>query len=647
MKNQHQPRAVVKEQHLASLVPLLSFRVHHPRRVCEGGPSYEPTSARQISSQPTNDCLLARGSSLSDSPIRIGTRTETENRVNDRKRNHFTNSNRYRFVDFSARQISSKPANARAWQLLLVFFFSCSAALAQTKPPLSQPRSNELRTAKLLETARQKPNELYDFLLRMPKGADLHNHLSGAVYAESFIRAAVEDRICIDVARLSLTKPTAASPSASPACDSGAVPAAKAYQDQHLYDSLIDAFSMRAFVPTPGVTGHDHFFDTFDHFGDDTLDPRHTGEWLHEVAARAASQNEQYLELMWTPDFSHTAASANTVGWHSDFAQMRDALLTGGLRDDVSVARAEFDRAEATRQKLENCGHENELPACRVQIRYLYQVLRGFPKEQVFAQTLLGFETASTDPRVVGINYVMPEDGYVSMSDYALHMRIVGFLHEIYPKVHISLHAGELAPGMVPYEGLCCHVRLAVESAHAERIGHGVDVMYEDRPYDLLKEMAARHVMVEINLTSNDVILGVTGKNHPLPIYLRFGVPVALSTDDEGVSRINLTHEYVRAVETYGLRYDDLKKMVRAGLEHSFLPGSSLWSAPDDFTRAVSACSSETRGAEKPSSGCALFLKNSAKAQQQWELERRFRAFELTREAPHLRDVSTQIDATP
>src|SRR6202030_733781 len=174
----------------------------------------------------------------------------------------------------------------------------------------------------------------------------------------------------------------------------------------------------------------------------------------------------------------------------------------------------------------------------------------------------------------------------------------------------------------------CCHIRLAVEMAHAERIGHGVDVMYEDRPYDLLKEMAAKHVMVEINLTSNDVILGASGKDHPFPIYRKFHVPVALSTDDEGVSRIDVTHEYVRAVETYSLSYADLKQMVRTGLEHDFLPGTSLWREQDVFTRAVAACSSEFLGAEKPSAGCAAFLKSSEKAQQQWELERRFREFE-------------------
>jgi adenosine deaminase len=111
-------------------------------------------------------------------------------------------------------------------------------------------------------------------------------------------------------------------------------------------------------------------------------------------------------------------------------------------------------------------------------------------------------------------------------------------------------------------------------------------------------------------------------------MYRQFRVPVALSSDDEGVSRIDLTHEYVRAVQTYALHYSDLKQMVRTSLEHSFLPGASLWGAPDVFTRVVPACTQDSPGAEKFSSRCADFLKSSEKASQQWELERRFRAFE-------------------
>ena len=148
-------------------------------------------------------------------------------------------------------------------------------------------------------------------------------------------------------------------------------------------------------------------------------------------------------------------------------------------------------------------------------------MLRGFPPEQVFAQTLLGFETVRAsmkahDDTWVGINFVMPEDGYISMRDYTLQMQMLDYLHSVYPEVHISLHAGELAPGLVPPEGLRFHIRQAVELGHAERIGHGVDVMYEDNAPGLLKELAQNHVMVEINLSSNEGILGIEGDEHPL-----------------------------------------------------------------------------------------------------------------------------------
>jgi len=509
--------------------------------------------------------------------------------------------------------------------LLLLAAASASAQAAARAEKLTPA---EARVEMKLEAARANPLDLYAFLHRMPKGADLHVHLSGAVYAETFIQDSAEDSLCIDIATHAFEKPRASSTSLAPACADGQVPASSALQDQHLYDALVDAFSMRSFVPATGNSGHDHFFDSFDKFDGDALNPSHLGEWVDEIASRAAAQNEQYLELMHTPNFEHTVALSKSVAWNDDFAKLRDDLLAHGLRDDVAVARGEIDGAEKNRRQIEHCGQTGAAPACHVEIRFLYQVLRGFPKEQVFAQTLLGFETASADPLVVGINFVMPEDGYISMRDYDLHMRMVGFFHALYPKVHISLHAGELAPGLVPYEGLCCHIREAIDIGHAERIGHGVDVMYENRPYDLLGEMAAKHVMVEINLTSNDVILGITGKNHPLPIYRRYNVPVALSTDDEGVSRIDLTHEYVRAVETYGLHYADLKQMARTGMEHDFLPGESLWRAPDAFGDPVAACAHDGLGAEKPSAKCASFLDHSDKARAQWELERRFRAFE-------------------
>jgi adenosine deaminase len=512
---------------------------------------------------------------------------------------------------------------------ILALLALSTASPAQTsRAPGATMTALEKRASLSIESVRTSPLELRNLLLKMPKGADLHNHLYGAVYAESWIGDAAEDHLCIDPAAIRGTKPVFSPPDQQQpiSCGHGKIPAAEVFNDQNLYDQLVDAFSMRGFVPSPGVTAHDHFFRAFTQFSG--VSEVHLGEWLDEIASRADRQNEQYIELMHTPDFKHSAKAGYEIGWQDDLAGFRDALLAKGLAPDISAARAAIDADEAIRSQHEHCGQPNASSACRVQIRYLCQVLRGFAKQQVFAQTIFCFELASVDPRFVGINFVMPEDGYISMTDYALQMRMVGFLHPLYPKVHISLHAGEISPGLVPYEGLCCHIRLAVEQAFAERIGHGVDVMYEQRPHELLKELAAKHIMVEINLSSNDAILGVAGRHHPLPIYRKFGVPVALSTDDEGVSRIDLTHEYVRAVETYDLRYMDLKQMVRTGMEHNFLPGASLWAAPDKFTVTISACAHDSLGTEKPSKSCTVFLNSSEKARQQWELERRFHAFE-------------------
>jgi adenosine deaminase len=135
--------------------------------------------------------------------------------------------------------------------------------------------------------------------------------------------------------------------------------------------------------------------------------------------------------------------------------------------------------------------------------------------------------------------------------------------------------------------------------------------MYEDRPHELLQELTAKHIMVEINLTSNDLILGIKGKDNPLALYRAAHVPLALSTDDEGVSRIDITHEYEKAVEEQGLGYLDLKNMARTSLEHSFIPGESLWAAPDNFTRRKAACAGPITPQSKPASACAALLKSS------------------------------------
>jgi adenosine deaminase len=485
---------------------------------------------------------------------------------------------------------------------IAIVFCLTSAALA------ADPASPETRTGRRLAELKKSPPELHAFLYKMPKGADLHNHLSGAVYAENFLEAAAQLHLCVDKGAMALVDTST--------CMPGQVDAATIRMDNALRNALIDSFSMRNFVPGR-QSGHDHFFDTFDKFG-----AVGSSDFVAEVAERAADQNESYLELMALSGGGPFSALGQSVGLTGDFDATRKKLEAAGLAKLVSAAKARVDLMEQTRTKKLGCAQNPDSAACRLQVRYVYQVLREFPKEQVFAQVIGGFALAATDQRVVAVNFVQAEDGYNSMHDYHLHMKMVDYAKSTYPSVHITLHAGELAPGLVPPDGLTFHIREAVELGHAERIGHGVDVMYEKDAAGLLREMRDRHVAVEINLTSNDLILGVKGDKHPLPIYRRYGVPVALSTDDEGVSRSQLTAEFERAVLTYDLTYADLKEMVRNSIEYSFAPGASYWK-DRKYGTVAAACASGGKTAV-----CSAYLEKNEKARLGSDLEDRFAAFE-------------------
>ena len=502
-----------------------------------------------------------------------------------------------------------------------------------------QATPGEIRATRAFEAARKLGTpELYAFLKNMPKGAELHYHLTGSVYAETFLADAVAQHLCIDPAAARFAKPAAGSTELpKEPCPAGTISAAEAVQDQKLYDRLVDALSMRSFVPGPSFTGHDQFFS-----GNRANGPSgFLGEWLAEAVTRAADQNEIYMEIMTGPSFKKSIALSSGVPWptgaessitREQLARLRDELLAAGVLDEIPAGRKEMEEAEATQRQIEKCPATSSTSApaaCAIEQRYIYTIIRSQTPIQVFAQALIAFALNDADPRFVGVNIAAPEDGRVAMRDYHLHMQMLDYLHSVYPNVHLTLHAGELAPGLVPPEGLRFHIREAIELGHAQRIGHGVDVFYENDAAGLLREMAAKHILVEINLTSNDGILGVKGKDHPLSGYRAAHVPVALSTDDEGNSRGDLTHEYVKGAEEQGLTYLDLKQMARTAFEHTFLPGASLWTTRDDFTHRVAACSSPIT--DTPTAACATFLQSSQKAAKQWELERRFVAFEAIR----------------
>jgi hypothetical protein len=96
------------------------------------------------------------------------------------------------------------------------------------------------------------------------------------------------------------------------------------------------------------------------------------------------------------------------------------------------------------------------------------------------------------------------------------------------------------------------------------------------------EKMRDQKIAVEINLSSNDFILGVKDEAHPITLYRKYGVPFVISTDDAGVSRNNLSGEYVLFASRYKTDYAEVKKLSYDSLRYSFL-------ANDDKQRLLKA----------------------------------------------------------
>ncbi|WP_189984531.1 adenosine deaminase family protein [Streptomyces capoamus] len=487
-------------------------------------------------------------------------------------------------------------------------------------PPPRQATAAEARTDALLRSLRDRPAALRAFFRELPKGGDLHNHLSGAVSTEYLIELAAEDGLCVDTATLTAL---------APPCGAGTRPAADARTDRAFHDALVRAWSMQDLPP--GENGHDHFFDTFGKFGEVTW--RHRGKLLAEVADTAVRENQLYLETMVSPASEGAKNLAAEVGWDDDLAALHRRLVADGKLDRlVAEARREADEGDAEFRAAEHCGTPRSRPGCGLTVRWISQASRSSAPERVFTQLALGMRLAEADPRFVAVNLVQPEDWDSSLRNYGLQMRMVGYLRTQYPEAHVSLHAGELWPGLVKREDLKSHIRQAVDVARAERVGHGVDLVHEDGWQRTARTMATRQVAVEVPFSSNAQILGVKGTDHPFGTYRRYGVPVVLATDDPGVSRTDISHEYQYAAAAYGLRYPELKDLARASLEYAFLPGESLWQDHPTTTgyRPVEACRSEHPGLPVRGAACRHLLARSARARLEWRQESAFAAFERT-----------------
>lgn len=456
--------------------------------------------------------------------------------------------------------------------LLITLLSGCSSVSLPYASNSGNNNTNFNATSKFYEKmiTGKKPNiaKLNLFFTKMPKGGDLHHHYSGTIYAETYLDWVEKKNYFIDSCSLKIVQNKTAD-----SCKLLTVKQLKS--NDELYRKLLSLWSDKDYSnhshnqPPPDT----NFFNTFGYFG--AVSDEYIGVGLNIIKQRALKENVSYIETMLARVGVRSYDYFSSDKLNELNQQLRAAKSqqeVDKILDEVYTILLKNKNFNSSVSKFVNMVQEKHkgIDDDNFTMRFQTYAVRVFEPMQVFTDLLANYLATEKSPLIVGVNIVAPENNYVALSDYTLHMRMFNYLLNKYPDVHRALHAGELTLGMVRPKNLTFHIKQARDIAKAQRIGHGIDLPYETGSLKLLEDLK-NNSAIEINLTSNEFILGVEKNEHPYLIYSSYGVPIIISTDDSGVSRNNLSNEYVLLASRYKPSYARIKEYVYNSIKYSFL----------------------------------------------------------------------------
>lgn len=438
------------------------------------------------------------------------------------------------------------------------------------------------------EKYRQNLALLRIFCKDMPKGGDLHHHFSGALFPEYFINTLIRENLYINPQKLIIKEKLKFD-------DVGFVRVSKLIEDrsfEKIREQLLRSYSARNFHPNNHESKADFFFNTFSKFA--ILSNLGEMEDLLTLKKQAMDERVSYIETMFpqppNPFENNSSISNKFAPSYIKFSKLLENFdaqllkLETGKNDNLTtqiltnlldsfkqygLEKIAFDHAQHIQQQHESLALDDDF----FTLRYLNYAIRTQRPSLVFWDLALAFLSANKSDYIVGVNLVGPEHNSQALKDYDLHMRMCKFLRTQFKGIKLSLHAGELTPTLATPLQLSSHINLAINLAGAQRIGHGVDISYENNAHELLKKMALDSIAIEINLSSNAFILSIEDQMHPVNLYHHYKVPIVIGTDDPGILRTTLTDEYANLAYKYPqFKYTDLKQLVLNSIKYSFLP---------------------------------------------------------------------------
>lgn len=441
------------------------------------------------------------------------------------------------------------------------FLIAAFASVLSFTPLLSEKGARD--AGQYLGEIRSNPQALRAFMKRMPKGAELHTHLSGTPTPDRLLQLAAESKSAKYFVSLPMKAESTEDPTAYAflAVPNGAQPPANPRLKYVTPAALLEAKSgdlkahLAEFRQANLINARDakplatFYATTFQRRGAVVNNREMLPRMIVDEIKNARQHHLSYLEIQLNPFPTDPTQKP---------AENERSINPTSAREYLQTLVDVVDK--------ENKGVN---PNQQVHVRFVLAFLRTSPR--ILTQLPIAFEIASGKDAVAqaiaGINLVgneYSEDlragqfiaGPEHMRDYLLTLK------RTYPRVHVALHAGEITTWD-------WHIRDSA-LAGAERIGHAVNLGLS--PEDVDSNLLKRHsIAIEACPTSNHLLLGIPYASHPVLKFVRAGIPTTINTDDSGLFETNMSEEFARVTENIpDLTWNDLKQLARNSIEHSF-----------------------------------------------------------------------------
>lgn len=386
--------------------------------------------------------------------------------------------------------------------------------------------------------------DLYRVLYHMPKGGDLHNHLSGAAFPDWWYDAALAEKArgyeYYTKVRIENCRDYGGN-------EYGGLAYYLMFRNimGSQYEQLSDC-EKREYKRLENLTVDEKaaWMDSI------RLDKAHEGrdEFFH-------THWQRLFALLRNPWIQAEILYRNMKAFGDESLAYLEIMVAvrGFRRPDGSVISPN-ETADILRERL----RQKDAIDTGVTVRFQIAILRFRPNAEDDLRRVYKFVHDNSDI-FVAVNMVGRED-----DDRGYPLRFLPTMRDLrrqYGGVNLSIHAGEVdAPNF--------HVRDTLLLG-ADRIGHGLNLITDD---DAMRLMRHGPYLVEINLISNLLLHYIDDyAQHPFPEYLRTGIPVALSTDDRGMWGSTMTDEFYVAVTEFNLSWEEVGQLGRNSLAHAFV----------------------------------------------------------------------------